>query len=461
MTSVFQKAGRWYLRVKDGGGIWRKIPSSARTKTEARRMAEEYGRRSERQRLGLEALPPEDGGGTLAELLKWWLDSYSRGTPSHERNVYTVRRHLTESELGSVRLASLSSGQIEAFLQTKSQELSPQSLNHLRRYILTAFNCARRAGRYLGPNPAAEVRPRRVPKRAHDYLRTEEVAPLLEALAPRWKALFATAIFTGLRKGELLGLRKTDVDLVARQLIVARSYDRDTTKGGRVRAVPIASELVPYLEAAFAVSPSRLVFPAEDGSMMRPDVALESVLRRAMGRAGIVTGWRHICRRQTCGHQESAPDAALRSCPRDGRRLWPKPVVRPLRFHDCRHSTASLLMMAGANPAAVQRILGHSSPAITTGIYGHLAPSYLLAEADRLAFGLKPMPVIEKPMGACLRVANHPGLVPPLSPNRRDGEEELGAGENRRMIPSALLARSTGLEPVTSGVTGRRSNQLN
>jgi len=45
-------------------------------------------------------------------------------------------------------------------------------------------------------------------------------------------------------------------------------------------------------------------------------------------------------------------------------------------------------MMAGANPAAVQRILGHSSPAITTGIYGHLAPSYLLAEADRLSFGL-------------------------------------------------------------------------
>jgi len=132
MASVFQKAGRWYLRVKDGGGIWRKIPSSARTKTEARRMAEEYGRRSERQRLGLEALPPEDGGGTLAELLKWWLDTYSRGTPSHERNVYTVRRHLTGSELGSVRLASLSSGQIEAFLQTKSQDLSPQSLNHLR-----------------------------------------------------------------------------------------------------------------------------------------------------------------------------------------------------------------------------------------------------------------------------------------------------------------------------------------
>jgi hypothetical protein len=70
MASVFQRAGRWYLRVKDGVGAWRKIPSSSRTKTEARRFAEDYERRSERQRLGLEPLLPEDGGGTLAELLE-------------------------------------------------------------------------------------------------------------------------------------------------------------------------------------------------------------------------------------------------------------------------------------------------------------------------------------------------------------------------------------------------------
>lgn len=67
MASVFERNGRWYLRVKDGAGIWRKIPTLARTKTEARRNAEDYERQSERQRLGLEPLPPKDGGGTLAE----------------------------------------------------------------------------------------------------------------------------------------------------------------------------------------------------------------------------------------------------------------------------------------------------------------------------------------------------------------------------------------------------------
>jgi integrase len=49
-------------------------------------------------------------------------------------------------------------------------------------------------------------------------------------------------------------------------------------------------------------------------------------------------------------------------------KLWPKALVRRIRFHDLRHATASLLLMAGANPAAVQRILRHSDPRITADV---------------------------------------------------------------------------------------------
>jgi integrase len=55
--------------------------------------------------------------------------------------------------------------------------------------------------------------------------------------------------------------------------------------------------------------------------------------------------------------------------------LWVKPVVRPIRFQDVRHTTGSLLMMRGANPAAVQRVLRHSDPKLTTQVYGHSRPS--------------------------------------------------------------------------------------
>jgi hypothetical protein len=69
-------------------------------------------------------------------------------------------------------------------------------------------------------------------------------------------------------------------------------------------------------------------------------------------------------------------------------KLWPKAIVRPIRFHDLRHTTASLLLMSGASPAAVQRIMRHSDPRITMAVYGHLEPHYLRAEVDRLNFDL-------------------------------------------------------------------------
>jgi hypothetical protein len=66
-------------------------------------------------------------------------------------------------------------------------------------------------------------------------------------------------------------------------------------------------------------------------------------------------------------------------------KLWPSPQARPLRFHDLRHTTASLLIMASADLAAVQRIMRHTDPRITMEFYAHLAPGYLRSAIDRLA----------------------------------------------------------------------------
>jgi integrase len=388
MAGVIRRGAKWYAQWKDADGRWRREVTTAKTKTEARRLADELAQKAERQRHGLEPRAAPDGGGTLDALLEWWLKTYSKAMPSHTRNESAVRRHLIGSRLGALRLSAVTAGQIEIHLQEKSAALSPQTINHLRRFLLTAFNRARGADRWPGANPALAVSRRKVPKRAPQYLRADEVPPLLGAIAAEWRALYATAIYTGLRKGELLGLRKVDVDLQARLLTVAVSYDRPTTKGGRAEVIPIAEECVPYLRRAIEGSPSELVFPRPDGSMHRQDIKLEDKLRRAMGRAGITTGYLHVCRKKGCTWKESAPDPDVRRCPSHGTMLWPKAKVRKIRFHDLRHTTASLLMMAGANPAAVQRILRHSDPRITTGTYGHLAPEYLRAEVDRLRFNV-------------------------------------------------------------------------
>jgi len=126
-------------------------------------------------------------------------------------------------------------------------------------------------------------------------------------------------------------------------------------------------------------------------------------------------------------------DQEQRRCPKDGRKLWVKPVVRPIRFQDLRHTTASLLIMSGANLPAVQRILRHSDPKLTTEVYGHLAPEYLLAEVDRLSFG----PAVTRFATPLLRSA--PG------PRKKAGTRSAKAQEFR---PSRV-ERETGFEPAT------------
>jgi integrase len=128
------------------------------------------------------------------------------------------------------------------------------------------------------------------------------------------------------------------------------------------------------------------VFARPDGSMYPRDVATEHVLRRAMGCAGIVVGWEHRCRRHHCGFRELRADAAPSRCPRCNFALWAKPIPRHVRFHDLRHTTATLLLKEGVPLATVQKILRHSDPELTAETYGHLDLKDMRRGLDRLTF---------------------------------------------------------------------------
>ncbi len=463
MGSVYKRGRTWWLKYKDAVGEWTPEATKAITKAEAKALLREIERRVERQRLGLEPISTNPEGWTLADLMLWWLDTYSCHSPSHDKNVGSVRRRILAAPIAAKKLEHVQSGDVEQLLQAMEGQYSAGTINHTRQFLVGAFNRAREAGKWLGANPAEAVRTRRGTEQVGDILRPEELAPLLSALEPDQRPVFAAAIFTGLRKGELCGLQKTDVDLPRRLLVTRRSYERPYPKSRKQRVVRIPDELAPFLEHALATFPGSWLFPDDEGGMRTVTWQPEDILRRALKRAGIVTGYTHVCRRSTCRYSEERQDDAIRPCPRCGFKLWPKGNVRAIRFHDLRHTYASVLLMSGASLVSVQRLLGHSDPKITERRYGHLLPDFMAAEVNRLRFGLdrlapspRPSPPLRggegersEPLGTSL-------VHSPAAPKR-----EAGTLPDSGTIPASWMAGSTGLEPVASGVTGRRYDRLN
>ncbi len=257
-----------------------------------------------------------------------------------------------------------------------------------------------------------------------------------------WNLPSSTAALTALERNErrLFLVWGALADLLSRNSFTL-------TGGGEREWIPMAAALVPYLKAACDQHPnSELVFPATNGKQHPAHVDLVARLQAAMRRAGLVEKYTHTCRRKGCGYTEDHRDDAQRRCPKCEMRLWPVAHVRHLRFHDLRHTTASLLTMAGVPITAVQRVLRHSDPRLTANTYSHLAPDFLQGQIDTLKFG----------------EADEVGSdVTPLLPDPEEEEPDPEATkEESPGKPGPLVARPEGFEPPTFGSVDRRSIQL-
>ncbi|MCA3011411.1 MAG: site-specific integrase, partial [Myxococcaceae bacterium] len=444
MATVFRERDAWVVKFKNAAGRWQKRRTDCGTKAEAKLYAQQLEHRAERQRNGLEPLEPTVSL-TFGELLAWYDKHHAHRVKSQHLRL-SVGKHL-DAELHGVPLVDVTSARLEALLSEKSKTLSAETINHLRSFAHRLFALATRADLWTRPNPVARVPRMKVPRRPPSWLRPEEVTAVIPQVPERWRALFATAVFTGMRRGELVALQKRDVDLASEKpsITVCRSWDSDTTKGGEVRVIPVHPELAPFLASAVASSRSELVFPRPDGSMHTEHIDLASLLRNAMARAGLVKGYVHKCR--WCGHESKVlPDAEPRRCPEAacGKKLWPSAVKRTERFHDLRHTTATLLLKAGTPLAVVQRLVGHSDPAITTEIYGHLEAEDARPHIERLSFSFPVATVAEVlPM-----VVNAPRGLPvvPLAERTKDeGPDSVGFRLENQGLP---MVGATGFEPA-------------
>ena len=426
MASVTKRGTKWYAMWRGADGRLVQKVTPAHAKAEAALFAQDKERQAWRQREGLEPDPGERF--TFGELLDWWWDRYgsARRGYSNDKFLPFLQKHLGELRDFELKpgTAGLFADKLDQLLTQKEPVLSAQSLNHLRSAVFNMFERARdpKHRTWTTENPVRWVKRRKIPKAsqtARCVLRRGEVLPTLASfpvptLAAPWRWIAATCIYAGLRPGEALGLRKADVDTRSWTLVVRHSWLAPLPKDGDARDVTIVSELRPLLEAAMKASPSEHVFARADGSPYNPDVRFRLVdhLRRALGRAGVVEGYRHICRRKGCGFEELRPAPSEARCPKCNMRLWVSPVPRKLRFYDLRHTHATLLRKAGVDLGAVQRNLGHSSPEITAAVYDHSDLEDFRADVERALTFAEP-PRVNAPVMQAVETAKSEGPEAP------------------------------------------------
>jgi integrase len=383
VSRLYQRLGGWTVDYSDERGVRRrKKLSGVTSKREAAAQLAELVAQVTRRRLGLEPAPVSVRS-TVWQVCEWWL-TYRCPAASKNNERRRLTKHLRDTDLGRMPVAQARAAHFEAWFSDLELEpapgrkaLSPASINHLRAKVRTAFERARREDVFTGKNPIHDTRARRVPKRVYETLSAEEAAQVLAKVTPQWRGFVAAAVYLGLRKGEIAGLRKSDVDLKAMMLRVARSYSRETTKGGHGDLLPIPEVMRPHLEVALQ-SPGLVLFGDERGRMRKYHSKPDVVLRRAIKNAGIVIGYRLICRRCTTDGKLKAEVVPTRPVPAPpcpvcaSRRIWVTPLPRYVRFHDLRHSTATILLREGVDAHRVQKLMRHSSFETTSKTYAHL-----------------------------------------------------------------------------------------
>ena len=228
MASAIKRSGTWYAKWKDAFGRQQRKATTAKTRKECEALAHELEVESERGRFGLQALPARST--TLGELCHWWLEERcSKRSAGRERS--RVQKHLIKHAIGARRVSEVTPAIFDSRLrEMEDAGASPASLNKLRAIAHCAFEHAIAAGKWRGANPVSSVPTRAVPRRIYETLSLHEVPLVIDAAGPSWRNLMATAIYLGLRKGELFALRRQDVDLEERLLYVRRSHGDDTVR---------------------------------------------------------------------------------------------------------------------------------------------------------------------------------------------------------------------------------------
>jgi integrase len=268
-------------------------------------------------------------------------------------------------------LSEIHRADVQAFAdRLLAEDLDPSTIRNILMPLRVIYRRALEDG-LVAVNPTEKLRLPAVRGTRDRIASPSEASTLLAALPVGDGALWATAMYAGLRRGELAALRWEDVDLAAGVIRVERSWDvkdgviEPKSESGR-RTVPIASVLRDFLvgHKLQAGRSGGLVF----GRTSEVPFGPTGVRKRAE------SAWRR--RRLECARELAQAagyefDALAET---DREPFLDQAGFEPITLHECRHTFASLMIGAGVNAKALSSYMGHSSITITLDRYGHLMP---------------------------------------------------------------------------------------
>lgn len=336
--------------VRDASGKLRRIKRVTRNKTEAREILRQLRKQHE------DGVDITSADLTVEVFLTRWLEDNVR--PSVRRRTYDNYESMVRVRLvphiGGIKLRKLNPASIQKMYTDLSESgLSPRSVHHTHRALHKAMKHALRQG-MIARNPCEAVDPPRAQGSEMKTLSSEQVGILLSGTeGQRFHALYVLAVTSGLRMGELLGLRWSDVEFDNRRLMVRRSLQK--TKDGFA-----------FVEPKTAKSRRTVMLTDRALSALRTHRQHQLEDRLALGPA-----WEDqdlVFTSEIGGPMDPGNCAAIFK--RALRRL----ELPDIRFHDLRHTCASLLLSAGTHPKVVSEMLGHSTIVLTLDTYSHVIP---------------------------------------------------------------------------------------
>lgn len=330
----------------------------------------------------------------LSEVAGWWRETWSikpLAPLTQQGYAYILERHILP-EWGATPVCEVSAALVQAWVKRlQAQGLKAETVHHIYGVLRYVMKVAVQHKLVLA-NPCTKDAITMPSKRVEAAKRGEmrflsagELRQLVEALPERWRLPVRIAGIVGLRAGEVWGLRREDIDILHGTLRVTYAVKDDggtlfagPTKTYEKRVLRIDEQLRAELERALAAPPVRgpegyaAIIVGDDGPQ------LTYVRDAADPRRLLFVGER--------GAAVSHNNFRCRIYSPVVRKLWPQPHrLHGLRFHDLRHTSASLMLgVSGHNLGIVQKRLGHESIETTFNRYGHLLPGDDQTVADAL-----------------------------------------------------------------------------